>query len=587
MKKRTLAALCALIMALWRLPALAAEDGYANEDLNPVTDLSAATVITLSDDGSVVTGGGAQVQDNVITIVSPGTYAVSGTLSEGRLVVDLLQSGKVYLVLCGVSIHCTESAAIHVLQAKKVLITLADGTENFVSDGKQGVTAQLGEDDPTAAIFSKDDLVFNGEGSLTVTANRRDGITGRDTLKFASGRYNITAADDGIVGKDCLMIRDGSFTISAASDGMKSTNATESAKGYITLSGGVYDITCGNDGVQAETVLTISGGSFSVNAGGGSANASYDAKAMSWNGGWGQWGADADEEGADTDSAKGLKAGVQLVVSGGTFGIDSSDDALHSNGSVDISGGTLDIASGDDGVHADGTLAISGGIIHISKSYEGLEAQHLTISGGETTLTAADDGLNAAGGQDESALNRPGRGGFQPDGNGSITLSGGKLLIDADGDGIDANGSVTMSGGEVTVIGPEGSGNGALDYDGSFQVTGGTLIAMGSAGMAQAPSDSQVPCLSLGCQAAAGDAVTLMDSAGNVIWSYTADQSFQSLIYASDALTAGDYTLTVGGQSYQAALEASGVTSVNGGGHGTGGFGAGFGSGGPGGGKRR
>ncbi len=166
-----------------------------------------------------------------------------------------------------------------------------------------------------------------------------------------------------------------------------------------------------------------------------------------------QWAAaDADE--TDTsDSAKGLKAGTAVLISGGVFELDASDDAVHSNGTMDISGGNFTISTGDDGFHSDGALSISAGTIQIHTSYEGIEGLSIAISGGDLTVSASDDGLNAAGGSDGSmGFDRD----FFAEGSDSdcfIRISGGTLTIAAQGDGIDSNGALYLEGGTVYISG--------------------------------------------------------------------------------------------------------------------------------------
>ena len=203
----------------------------------------------------------------------------------------------------------------------------------------------------------------------------------------------------------------------------------------------------------------------------------------------GDWNSsDSTEE--TTASAKGLKAGVSVVISDGRFELDTSDDALHSNANVVIKGGEFTISSGDDGAHADETLRIEGNCrICITKSYEGLEALNIDIAGGEIDIVASDDGLNAAGGADGSGFGRPGAGMFG-EGEGEVTISGGSIAVDASGDGLDSNGNLTMNGGTVVVFGPTNGGNGVLDYGGTFALNGGTLFAAGTSDMAQTPADS-------------------------------------------------------------------------------------------------
>lgn len=174
---------------------------------------------------------------------------------------------------------------------------------------------------------------------------------------------------------------------------------------------------------------------------------------------------------ADTDeavSAKGLKSDGDITISGGSITIDSMDDAVHCVGTLTVSDeANLTIETGDDGFHSDDTLTIEGGKINILRSYEGLEAVFINISGGETTLVASDDGLNAAGGTtadtDFAFMGPPGMGGEPEtleDATYYVHISGGKLTVDAGGDGLDSNGAMFVDGGEVYVSGPAGSMNG-------------------------------------------------------------------------------------------------------------------------------
>lgn len=163
-----------------------------------------------------------------------------------------------------------------------------------------------------------------------------------------------------------------------------------------------------------------------------------------------------------------MKASGSVTLTGGDFTLDCQDDAIHSNADVNIAGGTYQIATGDDGVHADENVAISGGTIVISASYEGIEGQCIEISGGEIDVTASDDGLNAAGGDSGDDTRHSF---MQSSGNNELIISGGYIVIDAAGDGLDSDGNLTVTGGNVYVYGPESSNNGALDFDGTGTVT--------------------------------------------------------------------------------------------------------------------
>ena len=265
-------------------------------------------------------------------------------------------------------------------------------------------------------------------------------------------------------------------------------------------------------------------------------------------------------------SMKGLKAANSLLISGGNITVNSADDAVHSDVSVIINGGAFLLSSGDDAVHAEDTLTVTDGKIDILESYEGLEALHIDVQGGDITLVANDDGLNAAGGTDKSGIEggrdgmfkegmfggKPGgKGGMSSNSNGSIKISGGTLYINSSGDGIDANGTLEISGGHITVVGPTQGDTATLDYDKSGIITGGTFIGTGANGMAQTFSDSDqgVISLSVGNQSA-GTKIVLKDEEGKTIIDYAPELSFAVVILSTPEIKKGDtYTITVGSES--------------------------------------
>lgn len=449
--------------------------------------------IKLRDFGIEITGNGCEADGNRLEIKEAGVYEISGTLSNGSIYVNADNESEVQLILNGVSVHNETSAALFCKKAKKVTLTLAEGTENSFSDGTVYVFEE-GEDEPDATLYAKHDLVINGAGRLSVTSAYGDAVKGKDSFYIFDGEIVVNSVEDGIVGKDLLYIADGNVTVTAAADALKASNDVDATLGNIVIDGGSFALTTGTDGVQAENSLIINDGSFVIKTGGGSANASVRTEDHGFGGReWGKWGdwnssVTTTEEGS-TSSAKGLKAGVTLEITGGYFELDTSDDALHSNANVTIAGGEFFITSGDDGAHADEVLRIEGdNKFRVTKSYEGLEALEVVINGGEIEITASDDGLNAAGGADGSGFERPGAGRFG-EGQGEVTINGGMLTVNAAGDGLDSNGNLTINGGTVTVFGPTNGGNGVLDYGGAFVLNGGTLFAAGSSEMAQTPAD--------------------------------------------------------------------------------------------------
>ena len=252
----------------------------------------------------------------------------------------------------------------------------------------------------------------------------------------------------------------------------------------------------------------------------------------------------------ESTSMKALKATTNIIIDGGTFNIDSEDDSIHSNANAIINGGTFEIASGDDGIHSDTQLDINGGTINISKSYEGIESTTININDGSIHLVASDDGINAAGGNDISTeTGMAGNDKFSSSGNGLINITGGYVYVDASGDGIDANGNIKMAGGTVLVNGPTNDGNGSLDYDKTFDISGGILVAAGSSGMAQMPSDSssqKILNLNLTSQEA-NTVVNVKSSDGKNILTYAPSKNYSSVIVSTpDIKDNTKYTVSVG-----------------------------------------
>lgn len=602
--------------------AAAAAGKYAAEDWDASWNAATAVPISLNGNTIEVNGAGAVVDGSTLAILSGGTYVLSGTLNDGQILIRAEEGHTVRLVLNGVQITNTSSAPIYVQKADKVIITLADGSRNIVTDGS--VYQDQNHDEPNAAIFSKDDLTINGSGLLQVNAHFNDGIRSQDNLVVTGGTLVVNAVNDALRGRDSVSIAGGDFTITAGGDGIQSNNDEDADKGWIAVDGGTFNITADQDGLQAETTLTVTGGDLNVVTGGGSANASFD-RADDFMPGRGQWnwaggtgnppwnrpssstdapsdalpdgrpdfppdalpggmpgappdapsdaptdaapgaqtstppdaptdgaGTDAADQETTSDSAKGLKAGKSLVITGGSITVDAFDDALHTDGTISMQGGTIEISSGDDGIHADEMLTIDGGSIEITQSYEGLEAQSIALNGGTINLTAQDDGVNAAGGVDGSGLlgGREGRGFGEPD-DSFLSISGGLLVVNARGDGIDINGSIEMTGGTVLVSGPTNNANGALDYAGTFNISGGILVAAGSAGMAMTPSaSSSQPSLMVYYSSTqpAGTLISLSDKDGTPLVTFAPTKEYQTAVISTPELTRGEtYVLSAGG----------------------------------------
>lgn len=525
-------------------------------------DVSDATTIALSGNTATVTGSGAEVADGVVTITAGGTYVVTGTMTEGRILVNAPKE-EVTLVLQNASITCSTGSPLYVYKSKTTTLYLPEGTATTLTDGAsytfEDSYSSAEEEEPNACLYSKSDLVIAGSGSLTVNANYKNGITGKDTLLIQKASVTVTAVNHGINGKDSLTIKDAAITVTSGGDALRSTNDSDTALGYVIIADSTLNLAAGEDGIQAETTLTISGGTTTVTTAGGAGGSV-----------------------ASDTSTKGLKAGTELTITSGTFVLNCCDDAIHANGNVTISGGSFTIAASDDGMHADETLTISGGTINITRSYEGLEGAKVLISGGNITLVASDDGINAAGGSDQSGF---GGFGFGPDAFGGsgdylIRISGGVINVNVSGDGIDSNGDIEVTGGELYISGPTSNGDGAIDCDGSATITGGIVVAAGSTGMAEnfGTASTQGSIL-VNLSGSAGDTITLKDSDGNILASFTPAKAYGCVVISAPGVVqGGTYTVTAGSNSTTVTMESLIYGS------GMGGFGGGMGGnmGGPG-----
>ncbi|MCM3441856.1 carbohydrate-binding domain-containing protein [Metabacillus halosaccharovorans] len=485
--------------------------------------------------------------NNVLTIKTGGTYVLSGQMDNGQIVVDAEDKNTVKLILNGVDIQSSTSSAIYVMNSEKTTISLVEGTENTVSDAEQYVYEDSSEDEPNAAIFSKDDLTINGTGTLIVHGNYNNGIASKDKLKITGGTINVHAVDDGIMGRDLVAVKEGTIKIEAGGDGIKSTNDEDTSKGTVALEGGTYDITSGNDAIQSIASLWITDGTYTIKSGEGSPETiSNHEERMPGQ----ETSTAATTTATESESYKGLKASVDIAIGGGDFTIDSEDDAVHSNQHVTLAGGEFTISTGDDGVHADSSVATTGGSIDITKSYEGIEGKNITIEDGEIQLISSDDGFNVAGGNDASGMDMPAA---ATEGSGTIQINGGYISVNAEGDGLDSNGSISMTDGIVIVNGPTQNMNGPLDYDSSFNITGGFIVAVGSSGMSQSHSEdsSQTGVLMTYPEIqSAGTMIHLEDSDGKNIVSFTPAKDYQSVFISSPELTKdASYTLYSGGTS--------------------------------------
>lgn len=531
-----------------------------------------SVVIALNGDSVTCNSAAVVVSGTTATITNEGTYILRGSLNDGMIVVNAGEKAKVQIVLDGASVTSATSAALYILEADKVFVTLAEGKENTFANG--GSFTAIDENNIDAAVFSTQDLTFNGSGSLTVTSPVGHGIVSKDDLVFTGGIYKVNCASHGLDANDSVRIKDAALTIDAGKDGIHAEDADDATTGFVYISSGTVDIEAEGDGISAEAYLQIAGGKIEIMAGGGYENGENHSSSGFGDfmgGGMGPGGMGGGRPGGrsvtataaatttddGSSSMKGLKATGGLLIEGGELTIDSADDGIHSNASAVINGGTVNIASGDDGIHAETDLTITAGTISITQSYEGLEGLNIRITGGDISLVASDDGLNAAGGTDSSGTGgrdqmfggMGGHGGMGGSSNGSIVIAGGKLYVQASGDGMDANGYLEITGGYTVVCGPNQGDTATLDYDTSATITGGVFIGTGASGMAQTFSSNTqgVLAVRVGGGQSSGVKITVSDSEGKELVSYQPELNFSVIIFSTPDLVSGQsYHVTVG-----------------------------------------
>ena len=504
--------------------AYEATEYFTANDLNGDWDASNPTAtVALNGDSAKVSGNGAYYNDGSVVITGAGTYVFSGTLTDGNIVVDAYDSSKVFLLLNGVELFCSDDACLRVENAEKVFLTLAAGTENRMESGETYSQTAL-DDNTGGVIFAHDDLTINGSGSLDVVANYKHGIDANDDLKITGGTITVTCPSDGLHVNDSFRFANASLTIAAGDDGVHSDTD-------VYIESGTLRITECYEGVEAP-IIEVAGGDVAIyptddgfNANGGSS-------------GFGNFGG---------NFGGGMGGGMM-----GRGMRDSESESGESTGErPDFENGEMPDFS---------EMFENGETPDFSERPEMGEMPEMS---GEKQPESADDG------EDTETY---------------IRITGGTILIvnenAQDADGLDSNGSIYIEGGTV-LVSLNGSGsNNAIDYGsesgGVAEITGGTVIAAGGASMAESFDESSTqPSISYATNAAAGTTVALKAADDTALLSWEVPCSFTYLTVSCPDLTVGEtYTLVVGDTEEEVTLESS-VTTL-GSASGMGGFGGGM-----------
>lgn len=305
--------------------AIDATDLFSNRDLTQTADLSEAVYYTVSDG-----------QD--ITITAAGVYVLTGSASEVTVIVEAGDEDKVQLVLDSLSITNQDSPCIYVKNADKVFVTLTN-SDNYLS--VTGTFTADGDTNTDAVIFSKDDLVLNGLGTVTIKSTD-NAITSKDDLKVTGGEWIIDCESDALEANDSIRICDGIITINSCNDGLHSENDDDYTLGYIYICGGTISIEADDDAIHGTTIVQIDGGTIDISA------------------------------------AEGIE-GTWVQINGGEISIYSWDDGINAANKssaysvcAEFNGGdiTISMAQGDtDAIDSNGNLVVNGGTITISAQF--------------------------------------------------------------------------------------------------------------------------------------------------------------------------------------------------------------------------
>ncbi len=494
---------------------LDAQTHYTNEDLT--WDSSDEKTIDLANPTAT---DGVSVENGTITITSGGTYRLTGEYS-GQVKIEAAKTDTVRLVLDNAKITNSTGAAINVVSAAEAIIYTAAGTTNTVADGANYTAT--GDDDPDAAIYSTANLTLTGEGSLSVKGAYEEGIHTTGGLVIASGTLEVNAANTGIKGKDYVDITGGIVNVTAAQDGIKSTNTDDESMGFTRLSAGSVTISAGDDGLKAPRTLEISGGTLNIEK-----------------------------------SNEGIEAQYINILDGDVT-VNSTDDGINASLKDSSSDTSSDTTSG---------TATTG---QQTQQNQNGQAQQAPAGGG-----AAPGGSQDSTGQNQN-MPQPPTDGAMPGGGGgtfevvdaAINISGGTVVVNAEGDGIDSNGTATFSGGTVTVNGPTAGGNNALDSNGDLLLNGGTVTTGSTADMFEAPSSASTSGYLKITDSSAltqGSTVQVTDSSGTVVANYKITTSGVQLVLVSNKniVKGQSYTVSVTSGSVDAAstTAASGASEL-------------------------
>ena len=295
---------------------------FTDRDLKQTAELEGAEMITLTSN-----------QD--ISVTKEGVYVLSGDASNVTVTVDAGDEDKIQIVLDGVSVTNDKRPVIYVKSADKVFVTTTESENTLEVTGEFEADGDTNTD---AVIFSKDDLVLNGLGTLSISSSD-NAVSSKDTLKITGGKVNINCSGNAFEAHDAIEIADGTITVTQCNDGLHAEDSDDDSIGAVYISGGTFNIKAEDDAIHATTTIDIKGGSFTLEAG-------------------------------------ECIEGTYIRIDDGKIDITASDDGINAAAksgqytpTFEMNGGeiTIKMGAGDtDGIDSNGNIVINGGTINVT-----------------------------------------------------------------------------------------------------------------------------------------------------------------------------------------------------------------------------
>ncbi len=501
------------------------------------------TYIILADEMTTINGKGASFSDNQVKITKGGTYFLKGGLSDGRILVDAKNnSEKVVLKLCGVGITSSSSAAIIIKNAPKdAVIHLAEGTINSLTDTSKRAETYVETDEDSSVIFSKDNLVIEGKGTVTVSAGFNKGIFSKKDITFKDATVNVLSADDGIRSKDSIEIAGGKLKITSGGDGIRTKDDIGDIGSKIVIHDSDITITSELDGIESAGDVLMYGSKLSINSNGGSTGRHSDKAAASFfeepksptedkNLLFALRKATLDSSALEeilsgSSSFCGIAAKGEVTLNETTLKISSVDDAVYA-GSIIIENGQYSLSSDDDGLHAVKEVSIKDGEVNIADSYEGIESEEINVDGGKLFIKAYNNGFDTYGK------------------DGTVEIDGGYVHIDSDSKGDKSGTKIELSGGTLIVV---DSAADAVSVD-SYTVSSGTLLVLSNAPTAKSIESKGIPVIAFTESRKENSLTVIADSEGESVIGFVSPKRYKNVVFVSDSLNENEYySLYAGG----------------------------------------